>query len=176
MRNRNYLSGYGQEIVEYDDDDYDEEDVEDILDALSGEDDWDELGQVPSPPGRTKAFVRPIRGRQFRKYPLGLGVTAIAAGTTAVINVNPQLPFKLQRISCESVAAAGLVIDNIQIGTVSQFVAAGAVPVEIFAPDATGVELKGDTAVPGVAIQITVTNPTAGALNFTGALLGLVAQ
>lgn len=177
---RNYLAGYGQEIVEYDED-YDEEDIDDILDALSGEEeDWEALGQVPTAPrrvpGRAKAFVRPVSPRQFRKYPLGLGVTAIAAGTTAVINVNPQLPFKLQRISCESVAAAGLVIDNIQIGTVSQFVAAGAIPVEVFAPDATGVELKGDTAVPGVAIQITVTNPTAGALNFTGALLGLVAQ
>lgn len=171
---RDYLSGYGEEIVEYDDD-YDEDDIDDILDALSGND-WAELGQVPAAPGRPKAFVRPVTPRQFRKYPLGLGVTAIAAGATAVINVNPQLPFKLQRISCEAVAAAGLVIDNIQIGTVSQFVAAGAIPVEIFSPDATGVELKGDTAVPGVAIQITVTNPTAGALNFTGALLGLVAQ
>lgn len=175
---RNYLSGYGEEIVEYDE--YDEEDIDDILDALSGNDYGMPIGQVPMAPaqvpGGAKAFVRPVTPRQFRKYPLGLGVTPIAALTTAVINVNPQLPFKLQRISCEAVAAAGLVIDNIQIGTVSQFVAAGAIPVEIFAPDATGVELKGDTAVPGVAIQITVTNPTGGPLNFSGALLGLVAQ
>lgn len=163
-----YLEGYGDEILEYMGQD---DDIDEILDALSG-DEYDLMGQAPMAP-RPKAFVRPVSPRQFRKYPLGLGVTNVGAGATAVITVNPQLPFKLIRLST---AAAGFLIDNIQIGTVSQFVAAGEVPSEIFAPDATGVELKGDTAVPGVAIQLTVTNNTAGALDFTGALLGLVAQ
>lgn len=173
VKSMDYLAGYGEEIFpEYMGED---DDVDEILEALSGddEDDMDAyLGAVPRPL-RPKAVMRRVRPRSFRKYPLGLGVTNVGAGATAVITVNPQLPFKLIRLST---AAAGFLIENIQIGTVSQFVAAGAVPSEIFAPDATGVELKGDTAVPGVAIQITVTNNTAGALDFTGAFLGLVAQ
>lgn len=203
-----YLEGYEEEIVEYDDEE-DElgDEIDDILDALSGEEDEDDLGydddyddlgeedefdeigarrryrgrrrrRLPRRRRRRgrrlpKAWLRPVRPRQFRKYPLGLGVTNVAAGATAVINVNPQLPFKLLRLSTP---AADFTIDNIQIGTVSQFVAAGACPSEGFAPNAVGVGLKGDTAVPGVAIQLTVTNTAAAAANFTGMLLGLVAQ
>jgi hypothetical protein len=166
-----YLMGYGEEIYpEYMGQD---NDVDEILDALSGDDDFDEyLGAVPSPM-RPKAVMKRYKPRSFRKYPLGLGVTNVGIGATAVITVNPQLPFKLVRLST---AVTGFLIENIQIGTVSQFVAAGAVPSEIFAPDANDVDLKGDTAVPGVAIQITVTNTNAAAADFTGAFLGLVAQ
>jgi len=46
----------------------------------------------------------------------------------------------------------------------------------VFAPDAVAVQLKGDTAVPGVSVQITVSNPTAGAIIFSGAIIGDVAQ
>lgn len=164
-----YLQGYGEEILEYAGQEYD--DVDEILDALSG-DEYDLMGQVPSPP-RPRAVMRPVAPRQFRKYPLGLGTTPVGIGATAVITVNPQLPFKLVRLSTP---ATGFMIENIQIGTVSQFVAAGGVPSEVFAPDANDVDLKGDTAVPGVAIQITVTNNNVAAADFNGAFLGLVAQ
>lgn len=123
-------------------------------------------------PGRN-AFVRKVRNKQLRRYPLGLGVTNILAGATVIVRVNPQLPFMIERITTPTL---GLTIDNVQVGTVSQFVAAGAVPTETFAPNAVAVQLKGDTAVPGVDIAVTVTNPTAGAVNFSGAIIGLVAQ
>lgn len=178
------------------------DEVDELLAELSGEDD-DDLGyddmvgarrrrrrrRVPSwlrrrirkarSRGRRRRrprmsqTLRKIRPSQARRYPLGLGTTNLAANATAVITVNPQLPFKLMRLSTPS---TNVVVDNIQIGTVSQFVAAGGIPAEVFAPNAIGVDLKGDTAVPGVQIQITVTDISAAANTFTGAFFGLVAQ
>lgn len=146
------LSGYGVELVggEY------------------------ELGAPPRlpRPGRN-ARVRSVVNKQLRRYPLGLGVVTIAAGATVIIRANPQLPFMLETVKTPTLS---MTIDNIQVGTVSQFVAAGAVPTEVFAPDAVAVQLKGDTAVPGVDIALTVTNPGAAPADFSGALIGLVAQ
>jgi hypothetical protein len=126
-----------------------------------------------SPRPKMSQTMRQIRPSQARRYPLGVGTTALAANATAVITVNPQLPFKLMRLSTPS---TNVTIDNIQIGTVSQFVAAGGIPAEVFAPNAIGVDLKGDTAVPGVQIQITVTDTSGAANTFRGAFFGLVAQ
>lgn len=174
------------------------DDVDDLLEALEGEFDDDEIGarraysrsryrRSPSRsryrsrsrsrysrsrPRRRFGLVRQ-RQTQARRYPLGLGSTALAANATAVITVNPQLPFKLMRLSTPS---TNVTVDNIQIGTVSQFVAAGGIPSEVFAPNAIAVDLKGDTAVPGVQIQITVTDTSGAANTFTGAFFGLVAQ
>lgn len=196
------MSGYGEEIVGAADDDG----IDDILaglgyeedDELSGEDD-DELGafnlralaRIARMNPRAKAALRAmarrrrrrrprsgkrlikVRNNQLRRYPLGLGVTSVGAGASAVISVQPQLPFKLERLVT---AVTGFSINNIAVGTVSQFVAAGAVPSEVFAADAVGVSLRGDTAVPGVLIQTTVTNNGGAAADFSGAFIGLVAQ
>lgn len=171
------LSGYGEEIVG---------DEGSELDALLGAvaAASARAGRRPAPTQRAnlaQALARlagqkglqPVRNTQLRRYPLGLGATTIGIGATAIISANPQLPFQVQRLVTPS---TGLLIDALAVGTVSQFVAAGSVPVEIFAPDAVDVDLKGDTAVPGVSIQITVSNPTAGALVFKGAIIGSVAQ
>lgn len=191
-------SGYGEDIVEtgyeYDDDEagYDDDDemgyedelvgddvVDDIIEAISG--DEDELvgarrrrrRRRRRPRRRGKAYMRKIKPNQFRRYPLGLGVTALAAGASAVLTVTPQLPYKLMRLSTPSLQ---ITIDNIQIGTVSQFVAAGGVPSECMAPNARDAELKGDTCVPGVQVQITVTDVSGAANTFRACLWGLVAQ
>jgi hypothetical protein len=173
------FAGYGAEIVGADDDD-------DIAAILSGELGYEELGRALKKKKKTAAMrammmamagkgrgLQPVRNRELRRYPLGLGATSLGAGTTAIISANPQLPFRVARLVTPS---TGLLIENIQVGTQSQFVAAGAVPTEVFAPDAQDVELRGDTAVPGVSVQITVSNPTGGALVFSGAIIGLVAQ
>lgn len=158
------------------------DEVDDLLEALSGE-----VGarrryrRRPRRRYRMRRRSRPRRrlalkkqrASQARTYPLGLGTTALVANATAVITVNPQLPFKLMRLSTPS---TNVQVDNIQIGTVSQFVAAGGIPAEVFAPNSVGVGLKGDTAVPGVQIQITVTDTSGAANTFTGAFFGLVAQ
>jgi hypothetical protein len=186
----------------YDDDDlgYDDmvgDEVDQLLAELSGEYDddlgYDDLGyddmvgarrrrrrrrrprrraRRPARP-RMSQSMRRLRPSQARRYPLGLGTTALLANATAVITVNPQLPFKLLRLSTPS---TNITVDNIQIGTVSQFVAAGGIPSEVFAPNSIGIDLKGDTAVPGVQIQITVTDVSGAANTFRGAFFGLVAQ
>jgi hypothetical protein len=161
------MSGYGEEIVG-DDDDY-----EDELDMILAGDDEVGARRRRLPRRARRKFLRRVSNRQLRRYPLGLGATSIGAGATAIISANPQLPFQVNRLVTPS---TGLLIDNLQVGTVAQFVAAGAVPVEVFAPDAVAVQLKGDTAVPGVSVQITVSNPTGGALTFSGAIIGSVAQ
>lgn len=165
------LSGYGEEIVG---DEYDEE-LEAILSGYG-----DEIGAKKKARARkalakiaAKRAIMPMRNRQLRRYPLGLGATSIGAGATAIISANPQLPFRVSRLVTPS---SGLLIDNVAVGTVSQFVSAGAVPVEVFAPNAVGVALRGDTAVPGVQVQITISNPTGGPLVFSGAIIGTVAQ
>ncbi len=128
------------------------------------------------PPSSGK-FLKRVQNRQLRRYPLGLGATVIGAGATAIITANPQLPFQVAKLAVAiSALSSGLLIDALAVGTVSQFVAAGSVPIEVFAPDAVGVQLKGDTAVPGVSVQITVSNPTGGGLTFSGAIIGSVAQ
>ena len=143
------LSGYGEEIVG----------------ARRGR------GRRMAPPGR-RARIRRVANTSLRRYPLGLGITSVPAAGTVIIRANPQLPFKLERVSTPTLA---MTIDNVQVGTVSQFVAAGGVPTETFGPNAVGIQLKGDTAVPGVDVAVTVTNPGVLA-NFTGAIIGLVAQ
>jgi hypothetical protein len=89
-----------------------------------------------------------------------------------VITVTPQVPFKLERLISQSV---NLAINDVKVGTVSQFVGAGSIPIEVFGRDAVGVGLKGDTAVPGVDIALYASNGTAGALTLTGAYVGLAA-
>lgn len=151
-------------------DEFEEDDFGD--DELSGY--GEEIVGAARRASRPRRAIRRVKNVQLRRYPLGLGATIIGPGATAIITANPQLPFRVNRLV--TAGGAGLLIDNVQVGTVSQFVAAGSVPVEIFAPDAVAVELKGDTAVPGVNVQITVSNPTAGPITFSAAIIGLVAQ
>lgn len=143
----------------------DTEIVGDALDQiLSGAE--DEVGAA------RKAKIKQTRPTTLKRLPLGIGSTSIAAGNAAVITVTPQIPFKLERFISQS---TGLLITDIKVGTNSQFVGSGSVPIEIFGRDAQGIDLKGDTAVPGVDIALMVSNPTAGALTCSGAYLGLAA-
>lgn len=140
------LAGYGEEIV--------------------GQGDDDLIGA----PRRAK--VRQVKPTTLQRLALGIGSTSVGATSSAVVTVTPQVPFKLERFISQSVTLA---ISDIKVGTASQFVGSGSIPVEVFARDAIGVGLKGDTAVPGVDIALYVSNATGGALTLTGAYLGLAA-
>jgi hypothetical protein len=117
-----------------------------------------------------KAHVRHRQAKTLQRLALGIGVTSILTASSAVVTVTPQLPFKLERFISQS---TGLLITDIKVGTNSQFVGSGSIPIEIFARDATGVGLKGDTAVPGVDIALGLSNPSGGTLTVSGAYLGL---
>lgn len=120
----------------------------------------------------TRGGRKVISAKNLNRNAIGIGVTSIAANTSAVITVTPQLPFRLERFVSPS---TGLQITDIKVGTNSQFVGSGSIPIEIFAANAVGVSLKGDTAVPGVDIALGVANPSAGALTATGAYIGYAA-
>jgi hypothetical protein len=120
-----------------------------------------------------RAQVRQQKPSRLSRLALGIGVTSIPAASSAVVTVTPMLPFKLERFISQS---TGLAITDIKVGTNSQFVGSGSIPIEIFARDANGVGLKGDTAVPGVDIALGLSNPTGGALTVSGAYLGLAAS
>lgn len=119
-----------------------------------------------------RAKVRNVKATKLQRLALGIGSTSVAATSSSIVTVTPQVPFKLERFISQSVS---LSVADIKVGTNSQFVGAGSIPIEIFARDAIGVGLKGDTAVPGVDIALYVGNATAGALTLTGAYLGLAA-
>lgn len=119
-----------------------------------------------------RAHIKQTKPNRLQRLALGIGTTSIAATSSAIVTVTPQVPFKLERFISQ---AQSLAVNDIKVGTVSQLVGAGSIPIEIFARDAIGVGLKGDTAVPGVDIALNVSNATAGAIVLNGAYLGLAA-
>lgn len=109
---------------------------------------------------------------RLRRLPLGIGVTTIATGNAATITVTPQIPFKLERFVSQSI---NLQVQDIKVGTNSQFVGSGSIPIEVFGRDSIGVDLKGDTAVPGVDIALMVSNQSGATVTCAGTYLGLAA-
>lgn len=122
---------------------------------------------------RPRSARRQIKATNINRMALGLGVTNLATLTSAIITVTPQVPFRLERLISPS---TGLQVTDIKVGTNSQFVGSGSIPIEIFARDSVGVSLKGDTAVPGVDIALALSNPTGGTLAATGAYIGYAAS
>lgn len=129
---------------------------------------------IQSAQAQRATVVREQLPTRSRLLPLGLdsGAVAIAAGAAANIAVVPQKPFRPERLVVEPVGAPSFLINNVMVGTDSQFVTAGAIPAAIFIPGAFGVGLKGDTANIGITITVAVTNFSAAAARFLGALLG----
>lgn len=170
--------------------DYDDDEVGDVIDQLlSGADDDEDddvlegaddeemlegYGDqiVGAARRRRRRRSRRIRAKGLNRLAIGIGSTSIATVTSAVVTVTPQLPFRLERFISPS---TGLLITDIKVGTNSQFVGSGSIPIEVFAANSVGVSLKGDTAVPGVDIALGLSNPTAGALTATGAYIGYAA-
>lgn len=109
---------------------------------------------------------------RLQRLALGIGTTSVGATSSAVVTVTPQVPFKLERFVSE---VTGLQINDIKVGTTSQLVGAGSIPIDIFKHDAVGVGLKGDTAVPGVDIALYVSNGGGTPIILTGAYLGIAA-
>lgn len=150
----------------------DEDEIDDILSGMDDDDDF-ELGARRRRVRRPKGRLVPVIPNRLGQQALGLGTTALTANGSATVTLTPQLPFKPYRLST---TATGVRIDDIRVGNASQFVAAGSIPAEVFGPTAIGTRLKGDTAVPGVDIIITITDTSGAANTFEGALIGDVAQ
>ena len=189
-----------EELVsgEYDimgDDDYDDDDPEVGYD----DDDDDEVGFRLWPKRKKRKKKRSRRGKAARaaakrsamakvmrkstmykkseptkanELALGFTSLAVGAGATANITSRPQVIFRPERLVIPSSIAANFIVDDIRIGKNSQFTAAGAIPAELFAENAVGVRLKMDTAQISQDIVLSVTNTSAGALDFYAGMIG----
>ena len=154
--------------------------VGDDLAELIGDDEGDaEYGAGSRMPGGGQRVPPGLRVLQKRKdtlfqQPLPITATSVAAGATAVISMQPQRTIRVERIVVPRSLTDDFVINSVNVGQEPQFVADGSLPEHIFAPDEVGICLKGDTANVGNLITVSVTNTSAGALTFRGAILGTV--
>jgi len=110
---------------------------------------WDKLPQRATP-------------RDEAMWPLGLGVVTFdnVTGPTLVLSVTPQRPFRGERLVI-TIRRAGasaqlpeVTISDLRVGDVPQRIGGGALPADIFAPDAFGVRLSLDASTPGVLVTL----------------------
>lgn len=108
-----------------------------------------------------------------RVYPLNFFKT-VAAGATEVIQASPQLTFKPQRFIVPSTIAPNFVINEIKIGTMPQSVDASGVGTSatVYSEVAQNNLCDFDTAPVGILVTLSVTNISAGSLDFRGTMIG----
>jgi len=124
-------------------------------------------------PARPLSAVAKSAGK-FDRVACGIPLTSVGIGATAVIVCNPTQRFRAEKLVLNAAArVANVTVDQISISSNDQNRASGLgiIPAEVFTPDATQ-RLRGTIAEPGVGIKLTVTNNTAGAINFGGAFFG----
>lgn len=103
--------------------------------------------------------------------PIGTGQT-IDANSTLTINATPQCLFTPTALLIPSTIASSLIINDITIGTNSQFAAIGPIPAMGFIETATYRGLVWDTCLPNQPIQIQLQNITDGEVTFYGMFMG----
>lgn len=102
---------------------------------------------------------------------LGFGRTSIPAGGQVTVEVRPQRPFKPQRIFCPS-NVQNLLILNVEIQGTGIFANSLGVPIELFSEVSTTPQIRWPTLQTATGAQFIVSNPTGGALFFSGMLYG----
>ena len=101
----------------------------------------------------------------------GLGVQTINAGLTAVVDVKPQRPMTPQSFRMPS-TTQGLLVSQISIAGTNIFAGQAGTPQEFFSEVSTAPQLEFPTIDTSTGVQITIINPTAGALVFSGGFYG----
>jgi hypothetical protein len=112
-----------------------------------------------------------LTGRLMRQ---GVPATSLAAGVSAVINVNPQKPFRPRRLAFDSTAAniSGVIVTDFRIQNVPQFQSADPLPILAFSElSSEGLAwLDMDECAAAAAISISVTN-TGGSTAVVGGVM-----
>jgi hypothetical protein len=141
-------------------------------------------GRGVSAPGQlmqAASLARALGGNIFqtrgptraREYPLGfVSNGTIAPAAQQQITNRPQVPFRVDRLVVPSDIAGSFTIDDLKVGKDSQFAASGSNPARVFAENAVGVSLKGDTAAISQDVVILATNIGGGALTFRASVIG----
>jgi hypothetical protein len=120
-----------------------------------------------------------VQQRQFtkaRRYPLGFPTTVIAAGAVALINSNPQVPFRSGRLVVPSDIAGAVLINDIRVGKNSSLANANPVPGRMFTETAVGMDLNFDTAQISQTITLNVTNTSAAPITFNAGIMGTAVE
>lgn len=110
--------------------------------------------------------------QKSREFPLGFPETDIPAGATREVIVQPQIPFRGERLVIPSDIAGLFSIDDIRVGKNSQFVASSPIPARTFSEVGVGVGLHLDTAQVSQQIVLRVRNISGQDATFRAALIG----
>jgi hypothetical protein len=114
----------------------------------------------------------PLRGNGPREFPMGFGLTPVAAGANVIINANPQVNFRPSRLVIPDSVAPSFMINDFKIGMRSQLVAPGALPAQSFTQEAVGTAMALDTVNVGQFVTLDVTNVSTQTVNFSASLFG----
>ena len=141
------------------------------------------LAQALAPQQAQTAMIRELAARNAsvvvarepldsRTLTLPFPETVINPGVSADVQVLPQTLFRCERFVIPSDNAGSIVVEDIRIGTVSQFSAGGPVPGRCFSEVAVGVGTLYDTAEPGITIVVRIRNISGNQITFRAAMFG----
>lgn len=127
--------------------------------------------QAYRPPAATVRTKPPTTARELI---LGFdSVTVVTKSTSRKITTRAQQIFRPDRLIVAAAIAASFTVDDLKVGTNSQFLSGDSVPAEAFSNVSVGVKMHMDTVNPGIDVVLTVTNiDAANDHRFNGALIG----
>ncbi len=147
-----------------------EDDVEALL---SGDFEFGAARRQTVARGQGNRLVQKNPPTRLRQQVIGYDSTStIAAAASSTLTQRPQTIFRPERLVVPATIALAFLITDIKVGKNSQLVAAGSIPAAAFSEASTAVSLKMDTCPVGGDISLSVTNFSAGAVRFLGALFG----
>ena len=118
-------------------------------------------------------LVRSQVDTRRRYLDLGIPETSVPAGATALIEIRPQRVIRIEEIIIPEAIADDFVFLSALVGQNSQFAGGAPVPCSTFSTASLrALKRLWDTANPGITIQLTVRNTSAGPLTFRGSLAG----
>lgn len=116
----------------------------------------------------------PASAMQLREVVQGLdSVIALAPGNSLTLTFNATMTFRPSRLMVGPAFAPLFVIEDLKVAADSLFLSPGAVPAEVFLPNAvTASAIKRRTAAAGTPLFVTFTNVDIASHRFRGALFG----
>ena len=121
-------------------------------------------GPAGPPPAAVTNFAR------------GPSVGANGSGTEVLVcSVEPQVPFRFERVLIPSDIAGNFLIQDIKVGQASQLAGKFGVPARVFDETATNALLGVDTNAPATELSVLVLNVTFLRSTFTGSFIGVAA-
>lgn len=123
---------------------------------------------------RNATLVRRANPSAVRNLTLGVdsGTTAVAAGASTTVTVNPVEPFRCTAFMVDPTIAPSFLITSILVGRKSQLVGTASISAATFSALNPLARVSWDTAQTSQPISIAITNNSGGALRFLATLFG----